>query len=179
MANDLRPDDPEFVNVEAAREALRIECAERSRNTVYTSASFYIWAKQLKFARLLLWTGAVVAGGLSARASILDDNGHGYLVAAGALLAVILPGLVKALGLDEAIAKCDEAAAKFKIAEGRLRLASKVSAHLPFREFRKDADAAIADLEAAQKMSVTPPNWCFRIAQRRVKRGDYDPDPVI
>jgi hypothetical protein len=32
-------------------------------------------------------------------------------------------------------------------------------------------------LEAARKESVTPPEWCFTAAQKKIQGGHHDPDP--
>jgi hypothetical protein len=31
-------------------------------------------------------------------------------------------------------------------------------------------------MNEARKPSLTPPEWCFRWAQKKIKRGDYDND---
>lgn len=69
-------------------------------------------------------------------------------------------------------------AGAFKNAEGALRRAANVWSNKPYEEFEKDARQALAQLDEARKGSLTPPEWCFKAAQRKVKSGDYDPDPV-
>lgn len=176
MAEDIRTGGPRDGDLTAAREALTNECREQSRNTLYTSTSFFIWLRYLKVARAVLWVLAAASGALAASTVLTAREGMEIVVAGLALLAVILPGAIQALNLDDAIEDYASRAGEFKNAEGALRRAAEVWSKKPFREFEKEARAALLQLDEARKGSLTPPEWCFRAAQRKVKSGDYDPD---
>lgn len=177
MAEDIRTDDPRDGDLKAAHAALVRECREQSRNTLYTSTSFFIWLRVLKAARAALWVLAA-ASGAAAASTVLTHRENMELVIAGlALLAVILPGATKALKLDEGIEAYAAKVGALKNAEGALRRAANVWSHKPFKEFEREARAALAQLDEARNGSLTPPEWCFKAAQRKVKGGDYDPDP--
>ncbi len=178
MAQDIRRGDPSSGDLKAAHAALRLECAQQSRNTVYTSTNFYIWLRWLKLIRGAIWIAAVISSAVAASTAISKQPGVEAVIAGLALLSVILPGLIKALKLDETITAYEKAAAAFKTVEGSLRRAAEVWSHKPFAEFEVEARKALADLTAAQQTSLTPPEWCFRAAQRKVQSGDYDPDPL-
>jgi hypothetical protein len=44
--------------------------------------------------------------------------------------------------------------------------------------FEKEARSAFDDLDKARMDSLTPPEWCFKRAQKKVQTGDYDADPI-
>lgn len=180
MAEDLRTYDPRQGDLSAAHSALKKECAEQSRNTLYTSTSFYIWLRWLKGARVLLWVMAGAAGAAAASASLtklFSSYEHKDLITAGlSLLAVILPGVIKGIGLDEVIQTYAARANELKTVEGALRRAANVWSHRPYDEFEKAAREALDKLDAARSGSLTPPEWCFKRAHKKIKAGHYDPD---
>lgn len=176
MAEDFRRDDPGTSDLISAHAALVKECKEQSRNTLYTSTSFYIWLRWLKSFRAIMWVIAVVCASAAASTAIKEEEGLGVLVAGLALLGVILPAAIKALKLDDAILAYEETASKFKKAESDLGRAARVWSHKEYQEFESEARRAFGDLETARKPSLTPPEWCFRAAQKKIQSGDYDPD---
>ncbi|GKY89307.1 hypothetical protein [Sinisalibacter aestuarii] len=177
MAEDIRNSDPRDGDLNAAHAALISECREQSRNTLYTSTSFFIWLRFLKKVRAALWVAAAISGAAAA-STVLSKHQNMELVVAGlALLGVILPGAIKALQLDDAINAYAKRAGEFKNVEGALRRAANVWSNKPYDEFEKEARAALAQLDEARKGSLTPPEWCFKGAQRKIKSGDYEPDP--
>ena len=100
------------------------------------------------------------------------------MVAGLALLGVILPGVIKAVRLDETISAYEAAAAHYKVVEGELRRAAVIWSNKPSVEFEQEARNALTSLDNARASSMTPPEWCFRAAQKKVKSGDYDPDEI-
>lgn len=179
MAVDIRNYDPGTGDLKAAHAALVKECAEQAHNTIYASTTFYIWLRWLKRIRGAFWILAAASGAAAASTALNEDDQLKLLVAALALLAVILPGTIKALKLDDTISDCEIAAAKFKTAEGRLRRAANIWANKPFKDFETEAREALQALDDARDASLTPPKWCFRQAQKKVKSGDYDPDELV
>jgi len=178
MAEDIRKYDPGTGNLTAAHAALVKECIEQARNTIYTSTTFFIWLRCLKIVRGVFWILAVASGAGAASAALNESGDYKILVAALALLAVIIPGAIKALRLDDTIVDYEVTAAKFKNAEGTLRRAANVWSNKPFGEFETEARKALEELDSARDSSLTPPEWCFRRAQKKVQSGDYDPDEI-
>lgn len=176
MAEDIRISSPRNGDLTAAHAALIKECREQARNTLYTSTSFFIWLRTLKIARAVLWVLAAASGAAAASTVLTSRENMEVAIAGLALLAVILPGATKALNLDDAIEAYAEKAGAFKNAEGALRRAANVWSNKPYDEFEKEAKSALSQLDEARKGSLTPPEWCFKAAQRKVKSGDYDPD---
>ncbi|WP_025030862.1 hypothetical protein [Nitratireductor aquibiodomus] len=178
MAEDIRECDSGNGDLTQAHKALVKECREQSRNTLYTSTSFFIWLRWLKVIRAILWIIAVAAGAAAASTVLSRHENLELLIAALALLGVILPGTMQAVKLDETIDAYRDAAGRFKNVEGALRRAADIWSHKPWEEFEKEARAALAALDKARECALTPPEWCFKAAQRKVQSGDYDPEPA-
>lgn len=178
MAKDIRHSDTRAGDVISAHAALVKECEEQSRNSLYTSTSFFIWLRCLKAFRAIIWVLAVVCASAAASTAISEKEGLAAIVAGLALLGVILPAAIKALKLDDTIAEYELVAASFKKSEGDLRRAAKVWSYKEFAEFEAISRSTFADLDEARKHSLTPPEWCFQAAQKKVQSGDYDPDKV-
>lgn len=160
------------------KEKLKRECLEQSRNTLYTSTTFFIWLKYLRVIRGAIWFLAAVCGTAAASTVIADFAVPKLLTAGMTLAGVLLPAVIKALNLDETIDAYAEQAAHFKNVEGRLGRAGRVWSEKSEEEFEKEAREAFADLDKARLASLTPPDWCFRAAQKKVQNGNYDPDEV-
>jgi len=178
MAEDIRECGSGNGDLKAAHEALVQECREQSRNALYTSTSFFIWLRWLKIFRAILWVAAAAAGAAAASTVLSKFENLELLIAGLALLGVILPGVAKAVKLDETIDAYTDAAANFKNVEGELRRAAEVWSNKSWDEFEKEARSALASLDGARGAALTPPEWCFKAAQTKVRSGDYDPDPT-
>lgn len=174
MAENLRHDDPHDSGLNAARAELITECKREEENCLYTSTSFFIWLRTLKITRAVLWAGGAI-GSIVSASSILGGGQRWPILMAGfALAGVLMPGLIKAVRLDSAIKNYARAAATFKNLQGEFRRAAKVWSNKSFPEFEAEARNTIKAMNEARKPSLTPPEWCFRLAQKKVKRGDYN-----
>jgi hypothetical protein len=162
--------------VTAARDALIAECAREEENCRYTAATFFIWLRILKGTRATLWVLGAVGSIVSAGSIIGGDQGVPIIMAGLALAGVLMPGLVKALRLDSTIKAYAASAGAFKNLEGEFRRLAKVWSHKPFPEFEAEARPAFKAIAAARKPSLTPPEFCFRLARAKIKRGDYTHD---
>lgn len=177
MAENFRDGDPATGDIENARKALVQECAQQARNTLYTSTSFFIWLRVLKRVRGFLWILAALCS-IAAASSILLEliSEHRVIIAGITLLGVLLPGIIKAVKLDDTITAYEKSAARLKNAEGALRRSANIWSHKSFSDFEAEARAALQELDDARMPSLTPPEWCFKKAQNKVQSGDYDPD---
>ena len=156
--------------------ALTTECKNESESALYTSTSFYIWLRFLREIRAIVWVLAAACSTAAASSVVSGIDGYKALIAGITLAGVILPGILKAVALDEAIEAYQTQASKFKIAEARLRRCADVWSQKPIAEFEAEARAAFAELDEARKFSLTPPEWTFRNAQKKIKAGHYKPD---
>lgn len=178
MAGDLRGGDTAAGDLSKVHAALKRECLEQAGNTVYTFTTFYTWLRTLKWIRAALWL-AGAASSVAAASTVLSGRPELDLVVAGlALLGAVLPAVIKAVKLDETIGAYERAAARFRSAEAHLRRAGNVWSLKPLADFEKEARAALVELDEARQLSLTPPEWCFNRAKKKVQAGDYDPDPI-
>ncbi len=176
MAKDIRNDDPADCKLIAMKSALIDECAREEENALYTSTSFFIWLRFLKAIRAAIWVGGAIGSVVAASHILQGDGGAKLIMAAFALAGVLLPGIVKALKLDAAIRNYSEAAAKFKNLQGEFRRARLVWSNKPPGDFEDEARKLFKAMNDARKPSLTPPDFCFRLAQKKIKCGHYDHD---
>lgn len=175
MAKDLRDVDPSGGGV-IMKDTLISECAKEEENALYTSTNFFIWLRILKGLRAALWVGGATGSILAASHIVRGADDGKNLMAAFALAGVLLPGIGKALKIDAMIRDYAEAAAKFKNLHGEFRRARLVWSHKPLADFEEEARKLFKAMNDARKPSLTPPEWCFKLAQRKIKAGHYDHD---
>ncbi len=173
MAEDLRHDDT-VDGLRNAHAALIAECEREEESCLYTSTSFYIWLRMLKVIRAALWVLGAIGSIVSANGILRGQQGYSIILAGFAIAGVLMPGLIKAVQLDTTIRDYAAAAASFKNLQGEFRRLAKVWSNKPFSEFEAEARRAIKAMNDARKPSLTPPEWCFRLSQRKIKRGDYE-----
>ena len=58
----------------------------------------------------------------------------------------------------------------------RFRQAALIASHRPFSDFDAEARQLMERLEKARSRALTPPEWCFKLAQRKHKAGHYSHD---
>lgn len=175
MAENLRDDDPPN-DLRSVRAALVEECRREEESCLYTSTSFYIWLRALRTTRAVLWVLGAFSSIVSANSILRGQQGFEILMAGLACAGVLMPGLIKATQLDSTIGDYATAAAAFKNLQGEFRRLAGVWSNKQFPEFEAEARRAIKAMNDARKPSLTPPEWCFRCAQRKIKRGDYTKD---
>ena len=98
--------------------------------------------RDLDFGRHVRWGAAST--------SISKQPNLEAVVAGLALLGIILPGVIKALKLDETISAYEKAAANFKVVEGALRRAADVWSNKSYEEFEREARKALDALDNAR-----------------------------
>jgi hypothetical protein len=173
VAEDIRHDDPVDGDLTQAKAALVAECAREEENALYTSTIFFIWLRFLKAVRALLWAGAALGSALAASHILRGAPDMKLLMAAAALAGVLLPGIGRALRLEAAIRDYTDAAGRFKNLQGEFRRARLVWSNKPFAEFDAEARKLFKAMNDARKPSLTPPEWCFRLARRKINAGHY------
>jgi len=176
VAEDLRPDDSDGDDLTVTRDALIWECRDEEESCLFTSTSFFIWLRWLKIVRALLWAGGAIGSLIAASHILKGDDEHRFVIALAALAGVLLPGLVKALRLDAAIRDYTKAAGAFKTLQGEFRRLAAVWSHKELPRFEQEARRAFIAMNEARKPSLTPPEICFRLARRKIRKGHYTPD---
>ncbi len=176
MAENFWHNDSQDSKLNAPVQALIQECKREEENCLYTSTSFFIWLRFLRIFRAVLWIGAVVASGVAASHILRGDPEYKLLMAGAALLAIILPGISRALHFDTTIKDYASAATALKNLQGEFRRAANVWSHKPFTEFEIDTRNLFEAMNKARKPSLTPPEFSFRLARRKIKKGHYKHD---
>lgn len=155
-------------------QALIDECQRQSENCGYTSTSFAIWLRCLRWIRRFFLTAPVVFGAL-ATWKILVQTSPAW-AAVFTLLATVLPATYHALKIDSAIARYRSLAGEFTNLRDRFRMAALIDSEKPFEEFEDNAKPLFDRLENARRPMLTPPEWCFWLARRKHKKGHYHHD---
>lgn len=160
------------------RVELILECKRESENCLYTSTSLFIWLRWLRGLRLIFLVLPLLLGSLAGWNVLTASKSDpvSTFVAICAFVAGLLPSIHAALGLDESIGECARLAGEFKNLQDRFRQAALVSSKKPIDAFESEFHSLMQRLEEARRESITPPEWCFRCAQKKVKTKDYDFD---
>lgn len=165
----------------SANEELALEFKRLSENCLYTSTALFIWLRVLRVLKIVFATVPLILGSMASW-KLLTTSDLGaikLLLALFSFLAGIMPTIYSAIKLDEHIGHASHLAGDFKNLQDRFRQAALVSSKKPFVEFEKDFNFLLEQLEKARSFSITPPGWCFRRAQAKIKKGDYDFDVDI
>jgi hypothetical protein len=180
VAEDIRNGNSDHSVVEARRQALISECQGEEENCLYTSTTFFIWLRWIKFFRGFLWAVGAI-GSVVAASHILKDNSDQYriLIAGAALAGVVCPALIRTLHLDTSITDYASAAAQFKNLQAEFRRLSQIWSLKDYEDFERDAEKAFAALSEVRQRSLTPPEICFLLARKKVRKGHYTPDATV
>jgi hypothetical protein len=157
-------------------ESLISECRKAEESCLYTSLSFLIWLRHLRIIRIALNAGAVICAALAGWKALA--NQYEMAMAVFALLAALLPQIQRVTGLDTTIAQIAGLAGEFKNLQDHFRRAANVTALSSFEKFETDAKSLFGRLDKARAPSVTPPEIYFWLAQRKIRKGDYEFDCV-
>lgn len=155
-------------------QALIDECHRQQENCAYTSTSFIIWLRKLRWIRTALLILPVLFGALATWQIVTQTSP--LFAAVFTLLATVLPPVYAASKIDTAITDYETLAGEFTNLRDRFRQLATISAHKPFPEFEAEARPALDRLEQARGRALAPPEWSFRSAQKKVKSGDYAHD---
>ncbi len=157
---------------------LALECKRLSEACLYTSTSLFIWLRCARYIKVLFIVAPLVLGSVASWKLLTGSDLAAIKVftAIASFLAGLLPSIYSALKFDDHLEESKHLAAEFKNLQDRFRQAALVSSRKPFTEFESDVQALMARLEQARAESFTAPEWCFRWAQKKIKKGDYDFD---
>lgn len=154
---------------------LALECKRLSENCLYTSTSFFIYLRFLRSLRIVFVVAPLALGAL-ATWKVIEGNGSTaakWFTGVCSLLAGLLPSIYSALKLDDRLAEAIHLSCEFKNLQDRFRQAAQVSSLKAFAAFEADVEPLMKRLEDARRPSLTPPEPFFKLAQKKVKSGDY------
>lgn len=157
------------------------ECKRYSESCLYTSTSLFGWLKFLRVLKSVFVIVPLILGSLAGGKLLIGLNPEKstILIALFSFVAGVMPAIYSALKYDENLETCKRAAGEFKNLQDRFRLAALVSSKKPFAEFEADVAPLLERYEKVRQDSITPPEWIFKRAQKKVKSGDYDFDVDI
>jgi hypothetical protein len=154
--------------------ALFDACQRNSEDCEYTALNFVIWLRYLRWFRVAFLTlpvifGAVATWKIAERAAPIGT-------AFCTLLATTLPLIYRATKLDDTIRKYERRAGQFTNLRDDFRRIAEIGINKDFAAFEKDSKPLFARLRKAREPMLTPPEWCFAIAQRKIQGGHYHHD---
>jgi hypothetical protein len=160
-------------SVELAR-----ECKRQFDNCLYTATSLQIWLRWLRGWKIFFTLAPIVFGALGSW-KILSDSPDATMKAIGAIgsfLGGLLSTIYAALKLDTHIAEAKTAAGELTNLRDAFRQAALITSKKSFEEFEAEFGKLRTRLEKVRSMGVTPPELCFKLAQRKINAGDYNFD---
>lgn len=154
------------------------ECKRQVENCLYTSTSLYIWLRWRRSVRVIFIVLPLILGSFATWELVKrsDSVWMRYTASMAAFVAGLLPGIYAALKYDDDLEACKLSAAEFKNLQDRFRQVAIISSRKPFAQFEADFQAAMARMEKARQVGLTPPERFFKKAQKKVKSQDYDFD---
>jgi hypothetical protein len=157
---------------------LALECKRLSEGCLYTSTSLFIWLRFARCVKIFFIAAPLVLGSLAGWKLLTgyDLAAVRIVTAVCAFLAGLFPSIYAALKFDDHLDEAKHLASEFKNLQDRFRQAALVSSRKLFVEFEADVKPLIDRLEQARAASFTAPEWCFKRAQKKIKKGDYDFD---
>lgn len=151
------------------------ECKRQSENCLYTSTSFFFWLRVLRWARVL-FVAVPLAFGSAASWTLLTESDLESVKLTTSVLAFfagLLPSVYAALKLDDRLEEMKQSAVEFKNLQDRFRQVALISSKKRFAEFDADFQQVMERMERAREPGHTPPEFIFKLAQRKVQSGDY------
>jgi len=120
----------------------------------------------------------LVLGGLGAWKLLTasDVASVQLLASVCAFLAGLLPTIYAALKFDDSLDAVARSATAFKNLQDCFRQMALIYSHDPVEQYQERFEEAMAKMNEARAAALTPPEWVFKLAQRKVKSGDYSFD---
>jgi hypothetical protein len=180
MAEDLRRLYPKMLNMTKSKDLID-ECRREVENCLYTSTSFFIWLRWRRCVKTIFIVAPLILGSF-ATWELVTQSSHPVvrvIASVAAFVAGLMPSIYAALKYDDDLEKLRLTAAEFKNLQDRFRQVAVFSSKKSFKEFEMDFQAAMERMEKVRCESLTPPEWCFKKAQKKVQSGDYHFDVDI
>jgi hypothetical protein len=154
------------------------ECHRQFDNCLYTAAALHIWQKHARRWRAVFLVAPIILGGFAGSQILIQfAEAPGRILAAFcSVVAGFFPAIFKALNLDMHLEGIGRAASEFTNLRDRFRQAANIKAHAPFDEFEAAFEVLMDRMDAARAAAPPVPEWCFRKAQQKITRGDYEFD---
>lgn len=155
------------------KQKLIVECKRQEEACLYTSTTLFIWLKRARWYNRLFIALPIVFAGISTM-SVLQEDSYVWVTAIFALLAGIVPAVYEALDFKVNVDEISSLSAEFKNLQDRFRQAAEIEALKEEGCFNDHVEMLLQRLEIARGRSITPPEWCFKEARKKIKAGHYD-----
>lgn len=172
MAEDFRGPDSDRDTIVARRRAIIAECRRQEESCLFTSTTLFVWLRRVRWQSRAFVAAPLVLGGL-AGLSVLQEWLPDWSIAILAFLASLFPALADGLKIETSVAEIARLAAAFKLLQDRFRRHAEAT---PFCDVEV-ADERLTELmdqmDIARSHSVTPPDWAFEKARKKINEGHY------
>jgi hypothetical protein len=159
---------------EELAQALKAQCEEQRERCVYTSGSLLIWLRTLRKLRVAFVILPIIFGALASWDLLSSNDRFRIVTAILALMAGLVPAVYAALKLDEHLPDAARLAGEYKNLELVFADLARLGPFKPVDVFETEYKEARARLESANSESYTAPEWCFRLARKKIKAGHYE-----
>jgi hypothetical protein len=149
------------------------ECKRQEEACLYTSTTLFIWLKRARWYNRIFIALPIIFAGISTM-SVLQEESYVWVTATFALLAGIIPAIYEALDFKVNVGEISNLAAEFKNLQDRFRQAAEIESLKEETCFNDHVEMLLQRLEIARERSITPPEWCFEEARKKIKAGHYD-----
>lgn len=172
MAKDIRESDTSMEVTEQRRTAIIAECRRQEESCLFTSTTLYIWLRKVRLQKRIFVVAPIIIGGV-AGLSVLQSVLEPWIVAVLAFIASLFPALADALKIQTSVEEIAKSAGDFKSLQDRFRRVATITALSEV----DGAEAALSELmdrmDVVRSTSITPPEWAFEMARKKIEAGDY------
>lgn len=166
------------MSEEATVSALIAECNRQEESCSYTATALYIWQKRARLWKIIFIIAPVIFGGIASSQILgfMDSESGKFVGLFFGLLAGFFPAIYAGLDLNLKVTEIGKSASDFTSLRDRFRQAANVTSQAPISEFQTAFEGLMDRMDATRSSAPPSPEWCFRKAQAKIKRGDYDFD---
>jgi hypothetical protein len=172
MAEDIRPANSDPRVIEQRRAPVIAECRRQEESCLYTSTTLYIWLRRVRLQKQIFVAAPIIIGGIAGIA-ILKEWLPDWCIAILAFLASLFPALTDALKIETSVEEITRLAADFKALQDRFRRAANITALSDVDTAEQTLAELMDRMDVARSSSVTPPEWAFEKARRKIDAGHY------
>ena len=172
MAEDIRVSDSGPRLIESRRQAIIAECARQEESCLYTSSTLYIWLRRVRLQKKIFVAAPIIIGGL-AGLSVIQEWFPDWVVAILAFTASLFPALADGLEFETSANELSRRAAEFKALQDRFRRLATITALNDVDAAEETLNDLMDRMDVARSSSITPPEWAFESARRKIEAGHY------
>ena len=148
------------------------ECRREERNCLRTAASLHIWARFLRFWRIVFTVFPLILGAIAGW-SILKQSGNPVVQVLFSFIALVegvFPALYTSLRIDGRVDQSARLEAEYINLGDRFRQAALNSSHKSSSECESEFRPLMKRLELARGESAVP-DWCVKKAEAKITHG--------